>query len=108
MYSLGIVLYELVEMFRTDMERVRNITELRRGNLAPHLHLEHPQFARIIMQLVCRNPQDRLNASDLLKRITVTVSESERVKELELQLAEKDEEILRLKELLKNASIKSI
>lgn len=105
MYSLGIVLFELVETFRTDMERVQNITELRKGHVPKHMQ---PQFARIISQLVCRNPSNRPSAADLLKCIAINVSESEHIRELELQLVEKDEEIARLKELLKTAGAKSI
>lgn len=108
MYSVGIVLLELVETFRTDMERVHNITELRKGHIPTHILLQHPQFARIIGQLISRNPQDRPNATTLLKHITNNGNDSEHIKELEMQLAEKDEEIQRLKELLKNAGVKSI
>lgn len=87
------------------MERVQNITELRKGHLPKNLQ---PQFARIIAQLVCRNPNDRPSAAELLKCISIDVSESEHIRELESQLAEKEEEILRLKELLKSAGVKSI
>lgn len=107
MYSVGIVLLELVETFRTDMERVHNITELRKGHIPTHILIQHPQFARIIGQLISRNPQDRPDATTLLKHIT-NHNDSEHIKELEMQLAEKDEEIQRLKELLKNAGVKSI
>jgi hypothetical protein len=52
-------------------------------------------------------PQDRPDATALLKMITHD-SDADYVRELECKLAEKDEEILRLKELLKSAGVKSI
>lgn len=108
MYSVGIVLLELVETFRTDMERIHNITELRKGHIPTHILRQHPQFARIIGQLISRNPQDRPDATTLLKHITHNDNDSKQIKELEMQLAEKEEEIQRLKELLRSAGVKSI
>ncbi|EFA03110.1 uncharacterized protein LOC100142127 [Tribolium castaneum] len=107
MYSLGIVLFELVERFRTDMERVQYIDDLRKGKLLTHVHVQHPQLAQIICQLMVKYPQDRPDASTLLKSITHN-SDADYVRELECKLAERDEEILRLKELLKSAGVKSI
>jgi translation initiation factor 2-alpha kinase 1 len=107
MYSLGIVLFELVERFRTDMERVQFINDLRKGKLPAHVHVQQPQLADIICQLMSKYPQDRPDATALLKMITHN-SDADYVRELECKLAEKDEEILRLKELLKSAGVKSI
>jgi translation initiation factor 2-alpha kinase 1 len=107
MYSLGIVLFELVERFRTDMERVQFINDLRKGKLPAHVHVQQPQLADIICQLMSKYPQDRPDATALLKMITHD-SDADYVRELECKLAEKDEEILRLKELLKSAGVKSI
>ncbi|KAJ3653768.1 hypothetical protein Zmor_013003 [Zophobas morio] len=106
-YSLGIVLFELVERFRTDMERVQYIDDLRKGKLPPHVHVQHPQLAQIITQLMLKYPQDRPDATSLLKTLTHG-SDADYVRELECKLAERDEEILRLKELLKTAGVKSI
>lgn len=103
MYSLGIILYELVCSFKTDMERVHSITDLRKGHLSPYVLSEFPQFASVITQLMARNPVDRPDASTLLKRLTTDTSESEVVRDLKIQLAQKEDEILRLKELLKAA-----
>lgn len=107
MYSLGIVLFELVERFRTDMERVQYIDDLRKGKIPTHVQVQHPQLAQIISQLMLKYPQDRPDASTLLKSINHG-SDADYVRELECKLAEKDEEILRLKELLKSAGVKSI
>lgn len=107
MYSLGIVLFELVERFKTDMERVEYIMELRKGKLPAHIHVQQPQLAQIILQLVSKYSHERPDASSLLKSLTQN-SDADYVRVLECKLAERDEEILRLKELLKSAGVKSI
>lgn len=108
MYSLGIVLLELVESFKTEMERIKSITELRKGNMPTHLPVQQPQIASIIGKLVRRHPIVRPDAATLLQDITLNVNESELVQELRNKLLEKDDEILRLKTMLKNAGIKEV
>lgn len=107
MYSLGIVFFELTEIFKTEMERIHSISELRKGNLPQHLWNQHPQFAQIITQLVVRKPEERPTAAVLLEILKEDVVGSEVVKDLQSQLAERDEEINRLRELLKTAGIDS-
>lgn len=108
MYSLGIVLFELIENFRTDMERVQHINELRKGHLSPKIQLEQAQMAKIILELVTRDPHKRPDATTLLKSIELKSNETEQIEQLKNQLAEKDEEIMHLKELLKSHGIKSV
>lgn len=103
MFSLGVVLLELVEIFRTDMERVRNISELRKGKLPAHLTAHQPQMAQIISQLVLKDPSLRPSARELLEKLD---KESMVINELRNQLAEKENEISRLRELLEAAGIK--
>lgn len=108
MYSLGIVLLELVEAFKTDMEKVQNITQLRKGHISQYLLTQHPNFANIIQQLVVKNPEDRPDAKTLLQSLTTKVVESDQIKSLKCELAKKDEEINRLKELLKKAGVENV
>ncbi|XP_022914081.1 eukaryotic translation initiation factor 2-alpha kinase 1-like [Onthophagus taurus] len=104
MYSLGIIVLELTESFQTDMERVESINQLREGHLDPQLQEQQPQLSLIIRQLVVNNPNERPDAMTLLQRLTVDVNvESEIVKDLRTQLAEKEKEISRLKALLKDS-----
>lgn len=102
MYSLGIVLLELVEIFHTDMERVKYITELRKGRLPAHLSASQPKIAQIISQLISKDPHLRPSARQLLDEINI---ENSLITDLRNQIAEKDKEIVFLKNLLKNAGI---
>ncbi|KAK9869355.1 hypothetical protein WA026_003112 [Henosepilachna vigintioctopunctata] len=108
-YSLGIVLFELVETFKTDMEKNKCIEELKKsGYLPPQIVAHYPQLANIITKSVSKSPQDRPDACELLQEISEVRAISEEIKELKCQLAEKDEEIARLKELLKSVGVKGI
>lgn len=107
MYSLGIVLYELVENFGTDMERVQCITELRKGHVPAHLFKSHKELAHMISTLVVKNPDHRPDTKTLLHQLKSNEI-SEQIDLLKMQLAEKDEEILHLKELLKSHGIMSV
>ncbi|CAG2067401.1 unnamed protein product, partial [Timema podura] len=43
-YSLGIVLFELLQPFSTSMERSKLITQLKTGNIAPDLMTRAPKL----------------------------------------------------------------
>ncbi|VEN61732.1 unnamed protein product, partial [Callosobruchus maculatus] len=106
MYSLGIVLFELVENFRTDMERVEYITELRKGHIPSKLFVTHPELAQMIRSLVVKNPDLRPDTTTLLH--TLKSTETQEIEQLKMQLAEKEEEISHLRELLTMHGIKGI
>lgn len=107
MYSLGIVLLELVETYTTEMERNKYVEELKKtGVLPPRVVMQHPQFADIIIRLVNKSPQNRPSALELLTEILDNTSADSEIQELRSQLAEKDEEIHRLKQLLQSAELK--
>lgn len=88
------------------MERVEYITEVRKGNIPPRVHLKHPEIAKMIENLVVKHPEDRPDTTTLLDALKKT--ESKEVEQLKMKLMEKEEEILHLKELLKSHGIKSV
>ncbi|XP_044739755.1 eukaryotic translation initiation factor 2-alpha kinase 1-like [Chrysoperla carnea] len=106
-FSLGIILLELIESFATDMERVQNITELRKGRLSAHISADHPQFAHIISQLVTPAPSQRPDAAKLLTILDDETNNLININLLQEQLKEKDCEIQRLKALLNQIGGKS-
>lgn len=88
------------------MERVEHITELRKGNLPPSVHQKYPDIAQMIENLIIKNPQNRPDTRTLLN--VLKKSDSKEIEELKMQLFEKEEEILHLKELLKSYGMKSV
>lgn len=101
MYSLGIILLELVEPFVTDMERVKTITDLRKGQIPAHLTANYPKIAHIIGKLVQRKPSKRLDTAQLLEELkTLAENKDDTIRSLREELAAKDDEIAKLKMML--------
>ncbi|CAH0726327.1 unnamed protein product, partial [Brenthis ino] len=101
MYSLGIILLEMVEPFSTDMERVKTITDLRKGQIPAHLTANFPKIAHIIGKLVQRRPSKRLDTAQLLEELkTLTENKDDTIRLLKEELAAKDDEIAKLKMML--------
>ncbi|XP_063839022.1 eukaryotic translation initiation factor 2-alpha kinase 1-like isoform X1 [Ostrinia nubilalis] len=108
MYSLGIILLEMVEPFSTDMERVKTITDLRKGQIPAHLTANYPKIAHIIGKLVQRRPSKRLDTAQLLEELkTLSENKDETIKSLKEELAAKDDEIAKLKMMLAKLDYKS-
>lgn len=108
MYSLGIILLELVEPFVTDMERVKTITDLRKGQIPAHLTANYPKIAHIIGKLVQRKPSKRLDTAQLLEELkTLAENKDDTIRSLREELAAKDDEIAKLKMMLANLNFKS-
>ena len=58
MYSLGVVLFELLLPFSTDMERVRCISDLKQGR-SDRLRLLHPGTADLVARMTDQQPKHR-------------------------------------------------
>ncbi|VVC89208.1 eukaryotic translation initiation factor 2-alpha kinase 1-like [Leptidea sinapis] len=107
MYSLGIILLELVEPFNTDMERVKTITDLRKGQIPAHLTANYPKVAHIIGKLVQRRPSKRLDTNQLLEELrNVKENKDATIQSLREELAAKDDEIAKLKMILAKLNYK--
>lgn len=101
MYSLGIILLEMVEQFSTEMERVKTITDLRKGQIPARLTANYPKIAHIIGKLVQWRPTKRLDTKQLLEELKyLSEDKDETIKALREELAAKDDEIAKLKIML--------
>ncbi|CAK1603563.1 unnamed protein product [Parnassius mnemosyne] len=101
MYSLGIILLEMVERFSTEMERVKIITDLRKGQIPARLSANFPKIAHIIGKLVQWRPSKRLDTKQLLDELKyLSEDKDETIRSLKEELAAKDDEIAKLKMML--------
>ncbi|KAG8247361.1 Eukaryotic translation initiation factor 2-alpha kinase [Homalodisca vitripennis] len=66
-YSLGIVLMELIQPFQTDMERSKVIGKLKTGNIPPELSEFFPTLVRVIKRCIYHSPSKRPTAHELLE-----------------------------------------
>ncbi|KAL2737881.1 eukaryotic translation initiation factor 2-alpha kinase 1 isoform X1 [Vespula squamosa] len=67
MYSVGIVLFELLIHTKTQMELCHIIDELKKGQLPESLTKYHQIWAHIICQLIQIEPSNRPSTNELLK-----------------------------------------
>ncbi|PNF23464.1 Eukaryotic translation initiation factor 2-alpha kinase 1 [Cryptotermes secundus] len=81
MYSLGIILFELLQPFSTDMERCKLITRLRTGHVPPELAMTAPKLAQLIGRLVSSSPADRPSADELQLMLVPLIKETNDIAE---------------------------
>ncbi|XP_066253181.1 eukaryotic translation initiation factor 2-alpha kinase 1-like [Euwallacea similis] len=107
MYSLGIVLFELLEDFSTEMERTKKISELRsRRDLPVPSELS---LSNLVSALVRHSPGERPDAATLLTVLeNITNASPPDLEALERRLREKDLEIERLRALLRKHGVKEV
>lgn len=78
-YSLGVVFYELYNLFHTFMERANSIKQLRcTGTLPQTLWNQWPRVAAIVEKMVSRNPSHRPSASSLVAESEINAEKSEK------------------------------
>ncbi|KAI2811809.1 Eukaryotic translation initiation factor 2-alpha kinase 3 [Blomia tropicalis] len=65
-FSMGIILYELLESFQTESERIQTLNKVRRREFPLHFVENHSKESGILNKLLSHRPQDRPEANDLL------------------------------------------
>lgn len=105
MYSVGLVLFELLEDFRTDMERTKRISDLRSHTTQPVP--QDPEINNIVNALVRHNPEERPDAATLLRDMEEP-TDARTIEALQELLKEKDREIHRLTSLLRKHGIEEV
>ena len=58
-FALALVLYELLHPFRTNMERVRTLQNLRKNVIPQEAREAWPEASELITQMMSRNPKVR-------------------------------------------------
>ena len=64
-YSLGIIIFELFNLFRTEMEKVIEINKLN-NDLNDYNHIE---FIKIIKDCINPDPEKRIDLIDIIKNV---------------------------------------
>ncbi|XP_022184524.2 eukaryotic translation initiation factor 2-alpha kinase 1 isoform X1 [Nilaparvata lugens] len=114
-YSMGIILLELIIPFQTDMERSKVIQELKKGKMPTDLAASRPDLAKIISRTVSKSVSKRPCATELLKMIntkerkdseTIIREKDSVISQLREELMQKDAEISKLRQQLAALSSK--
>lgn len=94
-YSLGIILLELLVPFSTDMERANTIKQVRSGKLPDNITVN---FRSLLKRLIHHSPNRRPDTSQLIEIMSKISSNKDHViNELQRRLSERDVEIKNLK-----------
>ncbi|KAF3427411.1 hypothetical protein E2986_07364 [Frieseomelitta varia] len=95
-YSVGIVLLELLIHTRTHMERIEIINSLKRGHIPTTLAATHPKWAYIVSQLIQEDPRKRPSTNQLLQDLNE--DKDMMIVRLKNDIIEKDDVIKNLQE----------
>ncbi len=97
-FSLGLIMLELVCCFDTEHERIQIFQDCRRGKLPSWLTTDYPSVASLIKQCTDKHPKNRPSAqvllsSDLIDPTRPSAEVQETVEQLRIQLKEKEGEL---------------
>jgi serine/threonine protein kinase len=66
-YSFGIMLFEMLVVFRTNMEKVKAVKALRSQRVLPDAFSEQfPEIARLVLEMTDPRPQNRPEAHEIV------------------------------------------
>lgn len=66
-YSFGIMIMEVFSMFKTSMEKVKVISELRKGHIPPDFSGKWPRIAELVKKMTASDPAERPSAWEILE-----------------------------------------
>ena len=95
-FSLGLILLELVSCFETEHERLHNFQQCRQRCLPEWLHNDYPKIASTILACTRENPRERPLARELADYATRSALGQQL--ELQRKLVEKDQELKKQKQ----------
>lgn len=71
LYSVGVIFFELLSVFQTQVERITTLTQLKKGHIPPQISILYPNECEIIRWLLQEEPTMRPSALDVLSRYNV-------------------------------------
>ncbi|XP_076449819.1 eukaryotic translation initiation factor 2-alpha kinase 1-like [Babylonia areolata] len=101
MYSLGIILFEMCNLFKTDMERLKTIEEVRQGRMPEQFTQQWTHQAEAVQLLTNETPAERPSTQDLLSS-QLFLTPQQMIQGLQDTVAARDEEIVQLRKQLQD------
>ncbi|KAK3581137.1 hypothetical protein CHS0354_033931 [Potamilus streckersoni] len=98
-FSLGIILYEMFNLFRTEMERVKTLKELREGKISETVLTYWQPQAETILKMTNKLHKERPSASEVLHG-SLFHTKDQVIHELREKLKSQDENISELKKTI--------
>lgn len=84
MYSLGLVLYDLVYPMKTLMEKQKSFESLKKGNIPKIINEKLPLVGKLLTSLVNNDPCSRPKAKEIVFLLTEYIAQTE--KQIEAKL----------------------
>ncbi|KFM63985.1 Eukaryotic translation initiation factor 2-alpha kinase 1, partial [Stegodyphus mimosarum] len=96
-YSLGIILIELLLVLKTKMEHQRVIEEVLKGEIPSEMSKKWPGLSELVQNMVQTKPERRMCATEILEHSVFLEQKGKKDRQLKDTLIKKDEEIEQLK-----------
>lgn len=65
-YSLGIIFFEMFSVFGTQMERIQQLSNLRKNTLPKNFLLNLPKESALVMSMIAQGSEDRPTVAEIL------------------------------------------
>ncbi|KAL3859983.1 hypothetical protein ACJMK2_010160 [Sinanodonta woodiana] len=98
-FSLGIILYEMFNLFKTEMERVTTLKELREGKVSETLLTYWQPQAETILKMTNKSHKERPSAREVLHG-SLFCTKDQVIQELREKLKSQDKNISELKKTI--------
>lgn len=72
-YSLGLILFEMIHPLKTGMEKHQKSLELRKGKIPNSLLESQPQLSELILSMVSENPSNRPCSTEIISLIQTLI-----------------------------------
>lgn len=64
-YSLGLIFFELLVPFSTEMERIKRLTDVKKNNYPPDFSTKFSDEYQLLQNMLCSDPSKRLTTTDI-------------------------------------------
>lgn len=73
-YSLGLILFELLNPFKTQMEKNMKFEEIRKGKIPITMHSDEPTLGKLVLSMCQQDPKLRPNTKEIIKILLKEIS----------------------------------
>ncbi len=85
-YSLGLVLFDMIYPFKTEMERKSLFEQVKKGKIPIIIKEKFPIISKLISSTICNDPNSRPKAKELVLILTEYLNKFFKVSSLEPKL----------------------
>ena len=99
-FSCGIVMFELFNLFDTNMERIEILQAVRKGEVPPDFERDFPEASEMVFAMIRPDPNNRPTASDLLRHPFFSKEKEKTMEQAELVIKQLSAQLEKVKKRL--------